>query len=83
MMCRLRKNRSRVVGLKQTKKALEQDQASTVYLAEDADPYLKQEISNLCAAKKVQLKIIATKAELGKACGIDVGSATAALLRDN
>ena len=56
----------RVVGAKQTRRALADGRAVRVFLAEDADPGVE--------------RMSATR-ELGQACGIAVGAAVAALVR--
>ncbi len=71
-----------VVGVKQLKKALEKGQAKQVFLAENADPALTGPILELCRACRVQCAWVATMAELGRACGIDVGAAAAAVVKD-
>ena len=71
----------RVVGAKQTRRALQDGKALRVYLAEDADPRLTDPIRTECAALGVELVTVATMAELGRACGISVGAAAAGLLQ--
>lgn len=71
----------RCIGYKQTKKALENNQASLVYLANDCDRKIQREISNVCAFKKVGLCTDYSKKELGKLCGIDVDAALVAVLK--
>ena len=69
-----------VVGAKQLKKALQKGTAQRVFLAEDADPALTEPIAELCRQYKVDCSWVATMAQLGNACGIDVGAAAAAIL---
>ena len=64
------KQGSKVVGVKQTKRAVNDGKAARVFLAEDADPRVTAPVEALCAEMK----------ELGSACGIAVPSAVAALL---
>jgi large subunit ribosomal protein L7A len=71
---------SKVVGAKQTRRALSGGQARTVYLAQDADPRVTGEIRALCQTNGVPVCDVATMRELGQACGIAVGAAVAALL---
>ena len=70
----------KVVGVKQVKRAVESGSAKKVFLADDADPRITQPIAELCARKGVQTETAASMRELGRACGIAVGSAVAALL---
>lgn len=71
----------KVVGAKQVKRALEAGSAVQVFLASNADPRVTQPIESLCAEKGVEMEKNCSMAELGKACGISVGAAVAALLR--
>lgn len=70
----------KVVGVKQTKRAIEGGRAALVFLAADADPRVTDPIRELCAAKGVSTEETASMKELGAACGIAVGSAVAAVL---
>ena len=71
----------RVVGAKQTRRALTDGRVVRVYLAEDADPGVTEPIEALCTQQKVAFQRIAAMKELGAACGIAVGAAVAALTR--
>ena len=68
-------------GRQQLKKALEKGRAEYVYLAENADPAVTEPIEALCRDYQVQIHWVRTMADLGRACGIDVGAAAAAVLR--
>ncbi|WP_297720588.1 ribosomal L7Ae/L30e/S12e/Gadd45 family protein [Intestinimonas sp.] len=71
----------RVVGAKQTRRALSDGRAVRVYLAEDADPGVTGPIESLCAERGAQVVHVPAMRELGQACGIAVGAAVAALVR--
>ena len=64
-----------VVGAKQLKKAVR-----FVYLAENADPAVTEPLETLCADNQIQITWVPTMAELGRAYGIEVGAAAAAVL---
>ena len=74
----LKQATKRVVGNKQTAKAI---QKGTVYIADDADVRVVQPLLDACAEARVNVEKVATMQELGKACGIHVGAATAAILK--
>ena len=74
------KQGAKVVGVKQTRRAIDDGRAARVFLALDADPALTAHVEALCAAKGVPVEKVAQMKELGSACGIAVGSAVAALL---
>lgn len=71
----------RVVGAKQTRRALNDGRAVRVYLAEDADPGVTGPIETLCAELGAEMVHVPAMRELGQACGIAVGAAVAALVR--
>lgn len=70
----------KVVGVKQTKKALLEGAANGVYIAGDADDRVTGPIRRLCEASGIPVTECATMRELGEACGIEVGAAAAATL---
>jgi len=70
-----------VVGSKQLRKALQSGRAAYVYLAENADPAITDPIEKMCGELHIQITWVRSMAELGRACGIEVGAAAAAVLR--
>ncbi|MCQ2749980.1 MAG: ribosomal L7Ae/L30e/S12e/Gadd45 family protein [Clostridia bacterium] len=73
-------NEKKVVGLKQTIRAIESGEARLVYIAEDCDMKLKEKIREIATKKKVKVVMVPTMEELGEASGVKVGSATVAIL---
>lgn len=71
---------AKVVGVKQTRRAIDDGRAALVFLAEDADPALTGPVETLCHEKGIPVEKVAQMKQLGSACGIAVGSAVAALL---
>jgi large subunit ribosomal protein L7A len=69
-----------VTGSKQTIKAIEAGTAVKVILASDAEEKLIRPIIDKCAEKNIPISYVDTMVELGKACGIKVGAAMAAIL---
>ena len=69
-----------VVGAKQLRKALTKGCARRVYLAENADPAITEPLAALCQQKSVEFAWVRSRSELGSACGIEVGAATAAVV---
>ena len=67
-----------VVGAKQLRKALERSRAEYVFLAENADPALTRPLAQLCREHQIQITWVPSMADLGSACGIEVGAAAAA-----
>lgn len=72
---------NKTVGMKQTIKAIQGGIALKVFLAKDVDDYLSQKIKEQCSGYSVDIVIVDSMQELGKACGINVGAATAAILK--
>ena len=68
--------KEKVVGLKQTRRAVTQGTARQVYLACDADPALLA----LCREKGVSADCSLTMQQLGRACGIAVAAAAVAIV---
>ncbi len=72
----------RVVGLKQTRRAIKEQQAIAVFLASDAHEPLQQTVKALCEQAGLVPQCAGNMRELGRKCGIEVGAATAAILKD-
>jgi large subunit ribosomal protein L7A len=79
---RIRLARKRTIGSNQTTKALQQLIATYVYVAKDADTRVVQPIVSLAEDKGVSIEWVDTMKQLGKACGIEVGAATAAIIEE-
>ena len=69
-----------VVGAKQLKKAVAAGRARCVFLAENADPALTEPIAEMCSQQNIHITWVHSMAELGHACGIEVGAAAAAVV---
>ena len=74
------KQGSRVVGVKQTRRAIGEGRAARVFVAEDADSRVTAPVEALCQEKSIPVERVPSMKELGAACGIAVASAVAALL---
>lgn len=81
-MLELKASQRKIVGLKQTVKAIKNETAKKIYLAEDADDFIKQSVIDACRHKNIQIIYINNMKELGYACGIDIGASTAAIIKD-
>ncbi len=69
-----------VVGTKQLKKALLAGRAKYVFLAENADPAVTEPLMALCESGNIHVTWVRSMADLGRACGIEVGAAAAAVV---
>ena len=72
--------RNVVVGTKQLKKAVRDSRVRSVFLAENADPAITEPIEALCSGGNIQIYWVSSMADLGRACGIEVGAAAAAVV---
>lgn len=70
----------KVVGVKQTAKALKSNQGKVLYIAKDADKKLVEPIIELAKTKSLQVVYVDTMKELGTLCAIEVSAATALIL---
>lgn len=74
--------KNKTVGTKETTKAVEKGIAKTVFIAEDADGMVVQRLIALAKEKAIPVVIGDTMINMGKACGIEVSCAAAAILED-
>lgn len=70
------------IGTKQTTKAVEIGSAAKVFVARDADPKLTSKIVSLAKRMNVEVAVVDSMKHLGKACGIEVGAAMAAIVNE-
>lgn len=68
----------RVAGYKQTIRAIKQGRALRVFCADDAEPAICEAVLTAAAEAEVPVEKT-TMRELGRACGIDVPTAAAAV----
>ncbi len=71
-----------VIGTKQTIKAVKNHEAKVVFVALDAENRVTRPVWDLCKEQNIEIVEIPLMDELGKACGIKVGAAMVAILRD-
>lgn len=69
------------IGTKQTIRMINLGLAEEVYVAQDADPRITSKVVALCNEASVKVTYVDTMKELGRACGIEVGAATVAIVR--
>lgn len=72
----------KVVGIKQTTKALKSHKGKILYIAEDADETLIQPIIELSKNDALDIVYIQSMKELGNLCTIDVAAAVVLVLKD-
>ena len=70
-----------VVGAKQIRKALSAGRAKQVFLAKNADPAITKPIEAVCKSNAIEYVWVKSMTDLGRACGIEVGAAAAAVVQ--
>ena len=75
------KDKTKTVGLKQSQRAIREGRAQQVFLADDAEGRIRQEMERLCGLAGIPVTPVASMEELGRACGIRVGAAVAVVLK--
>lgn len=71
----------KAVGTKAVLRALKAGEAARVYVATDTDMFLYQKIVRAVEEAGVRPVRVESGKELGKACGLQIGCAAAALLK--
>lgn len=79
---RIRRAAARSVGTKQTLKAVEKGEAKAVFVARDAEERVIGPLVRLCQERGVEIVWVDEMAALGKACGVEVKTASAAVLAE-
>lgn len=69
-----------IIGTKQTVKAIQTMDILEVIIAEDADRRVINKVMQLSADKDIPVTKVESMKKLGRACGIEVGAATVAII---
>jgi large subunit ribosomal protein L7A len=77
---RLRAASQRAIGTNQTTKAIGRGQARVVFVARDADRRITDPVLKAARDRGVEVVETESMTALGRACGIAVGAAVAAIL---
>lgn len=77
----IRQARKKTIGTNQTLKVLKQsgEQVSRVYIARDAEAHVVDPVLQMATKAGVAVEWVESMRLLGKACGIEVGAATASI----
>ncbi|MGC8487055.1 MAG: ribosomal L7Ae/L30e/S12e/Gadd45 family protein [Clostridia bacterium] len=79
----LRRPTGRVVGAKQSLRELKMGRVTAVFVARDAETAVIAEVLRVAGERSLPIRYLDTMAMLGRACGIQVGAACAAVLTDS
>jgi large subunit ribosomal protein L7A len=78
----IKSNKEKVIGLKQTLRAIQQGQVKVIYMADDLDDHILLKITELCRDTGIPLiPVRLNQKEFGRLCQIEVGAAVVALLK--
>ncbi|MCH4890477.1 50S ribosomal protein L7Ae-like protein [Acidaminobacter sp. JC074] len=69
------------IGIKQSLKIIKRDEAEALFVAKDAEQYVVRSIVKLAEEKQIPIIYVESMLILGKACNIDVGAATAVIVK--
>ena len=75
------KDGRKVVGTRRLVRAVLAGEVQEAYLADDADLFIVRQVREACNQAGVHIVVIPTKTELGKLCGVEVGTAAAGVLK--
>ena len=75
-------SQDKVIGVKQSRKAIRDGRARRVFVACDADPAITDPVADGCISAGIPVETEYTMAQLGKACRITVGASVVAVLQD-
>ena len=77
---RLKAAAQHAVGTNQTAKAISRGQARVVFVAQDADRRVTEPLLRAARERGIEVVEVPSMVALGRACGIAVGAAAAAIL---
>lgn len=77
----LKKQNKLKVGTKQSTRALNEGAVETLFVAKDCEQHVVRSIVEAAKERNVQIVYVDSMKKLGKACGIEVGAATAVILK--
>jgi large subunit ribosomal protein L7A len=77
----LRGAKNKVIGTKQAHKHLVKGDVIRLYVARDAEEHVVRGVLSAARERGIEVAWVDSMKELGRACGIEVGAATVALLR--
>lgn len=77
----LKQAAQRTVGVKQTEKAVARQAAELVFIGSDADERVTGKLKELCQTNGVPVVATESMIDVGRACGINVKAAAAAILK--
>jgi len=77
----LKKQGKLKIGTKQSARAVNDGKAATLFVAKDCEQHVIRNVVEGAKGKNVQIVYVESMKKLGDACGIDVGAATAVIIK--
>ncbi|HEX3045743.1 MAG TPA: ribosomal L7Ae/L30e/S12e/Gadd45 family protein [Bacillota bacterium] len=78
----IRECSAKIIGLKQTLRAIQQNKIGAVYLANDIEDHIVRKITESCRENAIPiLSAELNQKELGRLCQIEVGAAVIGLMK--
>jgi len=75
-------SKEKIIGLKQTLRAIQQDRVVQVFIASDIEGHITTKIIASCEDKKIPITALnLTQKDLGKLCQIEVGASVVAITK--
>lgn len=78
----LKNNANRIVGTKQVLRAVKAGKLQRIYVANDVDTFLYQQVIRAAEAAEVPVTRVESMKELGEACGVQVAAAAAGIVKE-
>ncbi|WP_099191121.1 ribosomal L7Ae/L30e/S12e/Gadd45 family protein [Tepidibacter mesophilus] len=75
------RNEKKVIGTKQASRALKENKAKLVFIAQDAEKHVTKRVEELSKQNNVEIIYVDFMEELGRICNIQVGAAIVAVLK--
>ncbi len=78
----IKDSKDKIIGLKQTLRAIQQDKIVQVFLASDIEDHIIRKINDSCQENNIPIIALnMTQKELGKLCRIEVGASVVAITK--
>lgn len=78
----IKEAKNKIIGLKQTLRAIQQDKVQVVYIANDIEEHILRQITEICQQKAIPLiPLNVNQNEVGRFCQIEVGAAVVSLIQ--
>ena len=77
----LKDQKKLIVGTKQVLKAVREGKVATLLIAKDAERHVTRTVEDIAREQQIQIVYVESMKKLGKACGINVGAASAAIIK--